>query len=138
MTKDNEQYAYFTVVGDFDPNAITSRLGLEPSESWIRGSRNERTHHERKLSRWSLDSRLDRSTSLENHVRDVLQQTLLRTQEIRRLGEEYEAWIQVVGWFHNSYPGFSMDKETISYLARLSIGIDCDFYYLYSDSREDS
>jgi hypothetical protein len=65
MTKDNEQYAYFTVFGDFDPEVITARLGLTPSESWIKGSRSERTHFERKFSRWSFNSRLERSQSLE-------------------------------------------------------------------------
>jgi hypothetical protein len=31
MTKDTEQYAYLTVVGDFDPKTITTRVGLNPS-----------------------------------------------------------------------------------------------------------
>ena len=103
MTKDNEQYAYFTVAGDFAPELITARLKLEPSESWIKGSRNQRSGYERKFSRWSLYSRVDRSASLEEHVRDVLQQTLGRAEEIREVGKEYEAGIQLVGFFHNDY-----------------------------------
>jgi hypothetical protein len=76
MTKDNEQFAYITVIGDFDPETITSRIGLKPSRVWAKGDRNEKTHLERKFSRWSLDSRLERSASLEDHVKDVLEQTL--------------------------------------------------------------
>jgi hypothetical protein len=64
MTKDNEQYAYLTVVGDFRPESVTAKLGLEPSEAWKKGGRNERTQLERKFSRWSIDSRLERSASL--------------------------------------------------------------------------
>ena len=138
MTKDNEQYAYFTVTGDFDPDSITMRLGLNPTEQWLKGSRNERTHFERKSSRWSLESRLARSASLEAHVRDVLEQTLQCAEKIKRLGQEYTTYMQLVGWFHNDYPGFGLDEGIVSGLADLGVGIDCDFYYLYSDRREDS
>ena len=95
MTKDNEQYAYFTVTGDFDPDSITARLHLEPTEQWIKGSRNERTHLERKFSRWSLESRLERSAPLEDHVRDVLDQTLRCAGEIIKVGKEHTAHIQL-------------------------------------------
>jgi hypothetical protein len=138
MTKDNEQYAYLTIVGDFRPESVTAKLGLEPSETWKKGDRNERTHLERKFSRWSIDSRLERSASLEDHVRDVLEQVLPNADQIRQVATEYKVWVQLVGFFHNNYPGFGMDRELISGLAQLNVGVDCDFYYLYSDSREDS
>lgn len=138
MTKDNEQYAYFTVVGEFDPETITEKLGIRPSESWQKGTRNERTHSERKFSRWSLDSRLDKSAALEEHVRDVLDQTRGHAVEIRDIGEQFECWVQLVGYFHNDYPGFGLDRDLISGLALLNVSIDCDFYYLYSHEREDS
>jgi hypothetical protein len=138
MTKDNEQYAYLTVTGDFDPDSITARLSLKPTEQWVKGSRNERTHLERKFSRWSLESRLERSASLEDHVRDILDQALPSAGEIVQIGKEHSAYMQLVGWFHNDYPGFGLDEGIISGLAQLNVGIDCDFYYLYSDRREDS
>ena len=138
MTKDNEQYAYFTVTGDFDPASITARVHLEPTEQWVKGSRNERTCLERKFSRWSLESRLERSVPLKDHVRDVLDQTLRSAEEITKISKEHAAYMQLVGWFYNDYPGFELDESIISGLAQLNVGIDCDFYYLYSDRREDS
>jgi hypothetical protein len=114
MTKDNEQYAYFTVTGDFDPAIITERLNIEPSESWRKGERNERTHHERKFSRWSLNSRLDHSAALEKHVRDVLDQTHDHAAAIRETSKEFTCWVQLVGHFHNDYPGFGLDKDLIA------------------------
>jgi len=138
MTKENEQYAYFTVTGDFDPTVITDQLGIQPSESWRMGDRNERTHYERKFSRWSLKSRLDHSATLEEHVRDVLDQTRDFAPTIRDIGRAFNCWVQLVGYFHSDYPGFSLDRDSISSLAILNVGIDCDFYYLYSHEREDS
>jgi hypothetical protein len=138
MTKDNEHYAYITVVGDFEPETITARLGLTPSHAWAKGEQNERTHRERKSSRWSLNSRLERSASLEDHLNDVLEQALPRAEQFRQVGDRYQVGVQLVGYFYNDYPGFGVDRDSISGLARLNVGIDCDFYYLYSDSREDS
>ena len=60
-----------------------------------------------------------------------------RAEEIHRLGTEYQAGIQLVGYSYNDFPGFGLDRDLISGLARLNVGIDCDFYYLYSDSHED-
>jgi hypothetical protein len=68
MTDLNEQYAYFTIAGDFDPADISLQAGITPTECWIKGSRNERTHFERKFSRWSLFSRLDRTCDIEAHI----------------------------------------------------------------------
>jgi hypothetical protein len=89
MVKDNEQYAYLTITADFDPEQITSTVGLMPSESWRKGDRNERTHYERKFSRWSLESRLARSSSLEDHVRDVLNQSLISAAPIRQISHSH-------------------------------------------------
>jgi len=105
MTKDNEQYAYLTVVGDFRPESVTAKLGLEPSEAWKKGDQNERTHLERKFSRWSIDSRLERSASLEDHVRDVLEQVLPNADQIRQVATECKVWVQLVGFFHNNLSG---------------------------------
>ena len=58
MTEPNQYYSYFTVAGDFDPAEITVLMGVVPTECWAKGDRNERTHLERKFSRWSLFSRL--------------------------------------------------------------------------------
>lgn len=138
MTKDNKQYAYLTLTGDFDPETISNHLGLQPSECWKKGTRNERTHFERKFSRWSLYSRLDKAASLEEHVRDILVQTSGHAAAIREIGQQFKCWLQLVGYFHNDNSGFGLDSDLIAGLAEMNAGIDCDFYYLYSPGREDS
>ena len=100
MTKDNEQYAYPTFVGDFNPETITEHLSIQPSECWQKGTRNERTHFEQKFSRWSLYSRLDKSATLEEHVRDLIDQTSGHAIAIREIGQQFKCWFQLVGYFH--------------------------------------
>jgi Domain of unknown function (DUF4279) len=115
-------------------------IGWESSHPSLgkKGLANERTHFERKFSRWSLNSRLDKSAALEEHVRDVLNQTCDHAAAIREIGQGFKCWVQLVGYFHNDCPAFGLDRGLIAGLALLNIGIDCDFYYLYSHEREDS
>jgi Domain of unknown function (DUF4279) len=137
-TRDNEYSAYFTVTGDFDPAEISDRLGLEPTSCWRKGDRNEKTHLERKFSRWSLDSRLDKFAPLEGHVADVLQQLKPAVARVKTALETYEGGMQLVGWFYKNYPGLHFDKDLIAKLAECELSVDFDFYYMYSDAREDS
>jgi hypothetical protein len=61
MSEDNEQYAYFTITDSFDPAEITRRIGVEPTKAWRKGDLHPKNQMERKFSRWSLASRLDRA-----------------------------------------------------------------------------
>jgi hypothetical protein len=128
MAKPNEQYAYLAFKGDFDPQTITDRLRLSPSESWKRGTLNERAKREYTFSLWSLNSRLDRSAALEDHIRDVLNQAENSAEAIQSLQSE-SPLLQAVGYFYEYYPGFHLDRETVSKLARLGLEVDCDFYF---------
>jgi hypothetical protein len=138
MTKDNECYAYFTLAGEFDPKEITERLGIEPTDSWKKGDTNEKTRLERKFSRWSLYSQLPRTASFEDQINDVLTQLDPIGEKVREAKRSGEAYIQLVGFFYADFPGFGLDAAIISKLAALELGFDSDFYYLYSDKREDA
>jgi hypothetical protein len=137
-TRPNECYAYFSVTGEFDPQKITARLGLQPTVCWNKGDRNERTQLERKFSRWSLYTRLDRGMALETHVDDVIEQLEPAREKVVDLLQSVEGGVTLVGHFHRDYPGLYFDASTIARLATLKLGMDMDFYYLYSDKREDS
>lgn len=138
MTRPNEYRAYFTLVGEFDPEEISTRIGLKPTSSWKKGDLHPVNGRERKHSRWNLDSRLESSASLELHVADVLEQIKPCSTDIADLRATVDGLMQLVGYFHADYRGFGLDEETLAELARLELGIDCDFYYLYSDNREDT
>jgi len=138
MTEPNIYRAYFTLVGDFDPADITLRLGIEPTRSWKKGDINPNTQYERNHSRWSLNSRLEQTASLESHVSDVLEQLRPHASSVEQIRDEVEGGLQLVAYFYSVYPGFSLEAPVLFELGKLKLGIDCDFYYLYSDKREDS
>jgi hypothetical protein len=138
MTEPNEQYAYFSITGDFDPDDISRLAGVAPTESWRKGDVNPRTQLERKFSRWSLYSRLDRTRELEAHIVDVIEQLAGNKGRFADLSSKHDGVMQLVGCFKTNYPGLHLGRELVESLAEYALSIDCDFYYLYSDRREDS
>jgi hypothetical protein len=138
MTEPNEQYAYFTITGDFDPAELSGLVHTKPTESWVRGSVNPRTQHERQCSRWSLYSRLERSRELEAHIADVIEQLGANKDEFVALTSRYGGQMQLVAYFKTDYPGLHLERGLVAALAEYGLSVDCDFYYLYSCRREDS
>ena len=137
-TRPNEQYAYFSVVGDFDPVEISRMIGLQPTKCWKKGDTNTATHRERTASRWSLQSRMPHTESLEAHINDVLAQLSTHPGGVKEASQRFCGIMQLVGHFYRYYPGLSLDSNTIQGLAQFGLSLDCDFYYLYSASRENS
>jgi Domain of unknown function (DUF4279) len=138
MTEPNEQYAYFTITGDFDPAEISQQAGMTPTEQWRTGDINPRTKLERKFSRWSLYSRLEKTASLEAHISDVIDQMKAHASNFVALSTTYGGVMQLVAYFKRDYPGLHFGATLVESLSAFSLSVDFDFYYLYSDRREDS
>jgi hypothetical protein len=138
MTKPNETYAYFTVTGDFDPTEISRLSGATPTECWLKGDINPRTRMERKFSRWSLYSRLEHTREIEAHIADVIEQLGERKKRFVDLSSRFGGQLQLVGYFNTGYPGIHFERQLVESIAEYSLSVDFDFYYLYSDIREDS
>ena len=137
-TRPNEFIAYFTITGDFDPAEITEQVGCEPTDCWKKGDLNETTHMERKFSRWSVESRLEKTEPIVEHIRDVLKQLEPHINKVNELPATMIRHMQTVAYFHSNSPWFHFDEDVVAGCAALNLSIDCDFYTLYSDKREDS
>ena len=138
--RDNEVYAYATLVDTpILPDEITKRIKIQPTETWNKGDVNPQTRFERKFHRWSLYSRAPRSEEdPEVHIKDVLDQLDEHKAEAAAVCREFEAIMQVVGYFYFDKPRLHMEATTIQRLAEYGLCLDCDYYILYSDKREDS
>ena len=131
MDKQNECYAYFCVRGSFDPKQITERLGVEPTKTFMEGEPIPKSSMTHKTSLWALYSRLEKISSLEqhvNHVNDVLDQLDLNGPRFEELGKELEGVLKLVGYFNAYYPGLVFERELVQRLARYSLSVDFDFY----------
>ena len=138
MAKENEYYAYFTVVGSFEPDEITRKVGVTPTKCWCEGDLNPRSGLKYSFSRWILRSRLETAASLETHVTDVLDQLDSNRTTFREISIELGGVMELVAYFYRDYPGLSMEHDLIQRMAEYSLSIDCDFYWMQSGDREDS
>ena len=138
MVENNEQLAYFSVSGDFDPAMITARVGVQPTECWRRGDTCPRRLYERKFSRWSLYSRLGRNQELVAHVADVLTQLDANPEAFGEVSRECGGVMQLVSYLFCNYPGLFIERGITERLHAVSLAIVFDFYLLYSNRREDT
>jgi hypothetical protein len=134
MADQNEQYAYSTIAGGFDPAEITARVGVTPTDCRRQGDPHPRTQQPNKFSRWSLYSRLGRDRELEAHVRDVLDQLEGNRAGFQHVSREYGGCMQLVGYFRAGYPGLGFDRDVIEKLATYALSVDFDFYGLDPNS----
>jgi hypothetical protein len=128
MTDQNNCYAYFCIRDSFDPEQITKRLGVEPTETFREGELIPKTSMTRKTSLWALYSRLDKTARLEDHINDVLNQLDLHGTQFEELSREFEGILELVGYFYAYYPGLVFERELVQRLARYSLAVDFDFY----------
>jgi hypothetical protein len=129
----DEVYAYFAVIGEGPHSEIGARLRLEPSRAWSAGDPRP-GGGVYPATKWFLESGLDRTRPLEEHVSALLPILESKAEAIRAMSPQYEIILQCVGYFENPSPGFHLDAPTIQRIAALGLAIDFD---LYSRSGDD-
>ncbi len=125
----NREYAYLRVIGSGCHTKITDALGMEPTNSWSEGDigPNKRP---RKETSWQLESGLDDTNPVEDHLNKLFKALEPIQEQIFALSQSYEIYIQCVGYFPPSGHGIHLDKEMITKAARLGAAFDLDFYYV--------
>jgi hypothetical protein len=139
MPEENDQYAYLRLVEfDENPDDITSRLGIQPTECWRKGEAISDSSHVRKFNCWKLESRLSRTADFEDHIADVLRQLDVNKDGVKQIVKEH-GWgcMQLVGYFNSHYPGLCLDAELVQRIAEYGLSVDCDFYYQYDEDDDE-
>ena len=137
---DGYGYAYLTITGAGSAQAITDRLGVEPSESWSQGDAriNHRTGEPRlkpdgsalppyEFMRWSLASNLSNDKPAEAHVHKLLKDTEPIADALRDLPSAYRKTLCVVGYAYQSF-GFTLPPNAACSLASLGLRLELDIY----------
>ncbi|TGL31644.1 DUF4279 domain-containing protein [Leptospira koniambonensis] len=112
-------------------------MGLFPSQAWVKGDIDQKTNRVETYSKWCLYSRLTKEKSLEDHIIDVLDQLDSQADRIRKITSQFDGILQLVGYFHQYYPGLSLDSKTINRIASYNLNMDFDFYYLFENENEE-
>jgi hypothetical protein len=112
-----------------DPAQITKSLGLAPDSAQpsadlgIEGRRIYRT----KLGHWNLGSRLRRNATLQNHVKDILEQIKPKKRALRRILRSVDADLTIAVEPHQALviAAYLFPADVISEFT--SLGIDIRF-----------
>ena len=135
--KRNQAYAYLRLI-DFPCTIqeMTQRIGLQPTQAWLAGDPAPSPRPPRKFSAWHLRSRLPMSEIVEQHIIDVLDQLSGREAVLREIAQGCKVTMECVGYFHEYYPGFTLEADTIHRLSECGASIDLDFYHFFIDENK--
>lgn len=138
MSESSKTYAYF-FVSEFDCSVqeITKLMGVSPTKSCNKGAPGA---HVDTLPRsiWELHSTLARGEMpLQDHVENVLMVLEKRPEIVAKLGQQYTAGINCVGYYYSANPGLHLSAELIKRVAALDLSLDFDLYNLVDSASSD-
>jgi hypothetical protein len=121
---EGEPYAYFYLAGAFDPDEITRKVEVTPSETARAGDALGSAGTKRQNSLWALHSRLQPSTPADLHVRDVLDQLDRNRLAFEELSREVGGIIKIVGFSREYAPAVSLEREIVERVAQYGVRLD--------------
>jgi len=131
MSKDPYETFAWLGISDFgkDPRRVTQVVGLEPSESYVKGDP-WRGEIKRFSSAWILNSPADKTESLEKVLGKLFE--ILRTKEagVIEAGQRFSAEIGVAAYFRESLPILNLSSVLVKQIADYGCSLDIDTYQL--------
>lgn len=121
----------FCILGDnFNPEEITLELSIEPTEQYLKGSRNNR-NIERKESCWSINTGYV-ETLYVSELLDILIDKLIDKKDIiQKLKKKWNIdckFFVVINIENNVKPAVYLEKEVIEFANAVGAEFDFDLY----------
>jgi len=130
MEKTNIMVEFCIIGEDFNPEEITKKLLIEPTEYYVKGTKNARDF-ERMESCWSISTGYIETLYI-GEVLDMLLDKLANKKEIIiRLKEDYDLtckFFVVINIEENMKPAIYLDKNVIEFAGSLEAEFDFDLY----------
>ena len=133
--KRSNSYVYFALTGDdFDPNLITARIGIEPTETQRKGDQGK---YKPKLSfsSWKLSTEKGKeSIFLDNLVTEIIDQLYEKIEVINQLKKEFKlsSVLEIVMDIdinaEQTTPALGHDLNVIEFLYKTKTRTDVDIY----------
>ena len=127
----NECYTYFRIAGEFDPDEISARLGLEPFKSRRIGDlRVDGVPYD--CAMWCFGRCDEYDFDANVQIRKTIAPLLGKTAELRAIKEEYDAvlFLEVVPTIYGGEftPQLGPDEDVIRFCCEAGAAIDIDLY----------
>lgn len=124
-----EQHVYFVIFGfDHDPEDITRRTGMRPSETWRRGESFSETFPEarRRDNCWILASGLDDQASHREHFEALMAHLDALGAHLPALLREYRCGIGVSRYYFMEDPAFYLPETLLERYRQLGLPVTFD------------
>ena len=136
MNTRNSCYTYFRIVGNFNPDDVSTLLNLTPEESWKIGDlRRNGTKYE--FANWKIGKCAEYDVYVENQMRKTISILLDKIATLNQIREEndVEFFLEIVPSIYvddiNPCLGPPLDVIDFCHATRTQIDIDM---YLYSEN----
>jgi hypothetical protein len=139
METKNKCYTYFRIIGNFDPDVISARLGIVPDDCWKTGDR-RRNGSLYDFSSWTCGRCDDYDVYVENQMRKTISCLLDKTGILNQFRNDFDVRyvLEVVPKIHvndiNLFLALSLDVIDFCHATRTEINIDM---YIYSSDDEE-
>lgn len=127
----------FQITGDFDPDQMTSALGVAASETWRKGDVVLNTTLRHRTDGWRLTSGLGSGTGLEEQTKAILKKLEPGWNELKKFCSTLEAELSCVIYTSGYRPAIHFDSAVIQRMASIAGRIDVDLYVMPDGDQED-
>ena len=130
---ENSCYTYFRITGDFDPDIITIRLGLQPDRFWKIGDK-RRNGTEYDFASWEIGRCEEYDVLTENQMHKTIAPLLDKMDLLNRIREEFDVsfTLEIVPTIYadNTNPCLAPSLKTIDFCHAIRTEIDIDLYMM--------
>jgi hypothetical protein len=116
----------FCLWGAFDPDEISRKVGVAPSETARAGDTVGKDGMKRKNSLWAFGSRLEASAPVDLHVKDILDRLDNNRLVFKELIREFGGILEIDGLPPDYAPAVSLEAEIVSKMAQYGLRLDID------------
>ena len=139
METKNRCYTYFRIVGDFDPDEISARLGIIPNDSWKPGDpKKDGSLHT--FSCWTCGRCDEYDVYVENQMRKTISGLLDKIDVLNQIRNDYDVsfYLEVVPeiYVNDINPCLAPSRDVIDFCHATRTEIDIDLYIFSSEDEE--
>jgi len=126
-------YAWIGIYGfEFDPQEITDKLGITPSEAWKKGDKKPFRDKFINIHKntWKLISDLGDDKSPEEHIAHLLSQVKIAEEKFKEFSRKHYSELGLAIYVEDKNYGVHFDKNIMDALSNLKLELDLDIYHI--------
>ncbi len=139
MKTKNRCYTYFRIVGNFDPDVITAKLGIVPNDRW-KTDDHKRNGSLYDFSCWTCGRCDEYDVYVENQMRKTISRLLDKIDVLNQIRNDYDVsfYLEVVPeiYVNDINPCLAPSLDVIDFCHATRTEIDIDLYIFSSEDEE--